>query len=45
MLGFGDGPCVRTSRSLLLAFGVEGVNGAENRSQIPKDGLTMLGVG
>ncbi|MDX6552754.1 MAG: hypothetical protein QOH74_1242, partial [Gaiellales bacterium] len=43
--GFEDGPGVRTSRSLLLGFGVEGVNGAANRSKLLKDGLTMLGVG
>lgn len=36
---------MRTSRSLLLAFGAEGVNGAENRSKLLKDGLAMLGVG
>ena len=43
-LGFEDGPGVRTSRSLLLGFGVEGVNGAPNRSKLLKDGLSMLGV-
>jgi hypothetical protein len=43
--GFEDGPGVRTSRSLLLGFGVEGVNGAPNRSKVLKDGLKMLGVG
>jgi hypothetical protein len=43
-LGFEDGPGVRTSRSLLLGFGVEGVNGAPNRSKLLKDGLRMLGV-
>ncbi len=43
--GFEDGPGVRTSRSLLLGFGVEGVNGAENRAKVLKDGLHLLGVG
>jgi hypothetical protein len=42
--GFEDGPGVRTSRSLLFGFGVEGVNGAENRSKVLKDGLKMLGA-
>jgi hypothetical protein len=42
--GFEDGPGIRTSRSLLLGFGVEGVNGAANRSKLLKDGLRMLGV-
>ena len=43
-LGFEDGPGIRTSRSLLLGFGTEGVNGAANRSKLLKDGLRMLGV-
>ena len=42
--GFEDGPGVRTRRSLLLGFGVEGVNGAANRAKLLKDGLRMLGV-
>ncbi|MEA2442550.1 MAG: hypothetical protein QOH76_3974 [Thermoleophilaceae bacterium] len=42
--GFEDGPGVRTSRSLILGFGAEGVNGAANRAKLLKDGLRMLGV-
>jgi hypothetical protein len=42
--GFEDGPGIRTSRSLLLGFGVEGVNGAANRAKLLKDGLSLLGV-
>jgi hypothetical protein len=42
--GFEDGPGVRTSRSLLLGFGVEGVTGAANRAKLLKDGLRTLGV-
>ena len=42
--GFEDGPGVRTSRSLLLGFGAEGVTGAADRSKLLKDGLRMLGV-
>jgi hypothetical protein len=42
--GFEDGPGIRTSRSLLLGFGVEGVNGPANRAKLLKDGLALLGV-
>jgi hypothetical protein len=42
--GFEDGPGVRTDHSLLLGFGLEGVNGADNRGKVLKDGLRMLGV-
>jgi hypothetical protein len=42
--GFEDGSGIRTSHSLLLGFGVEGVNGAPNRAKLLKDGLRMLGV-
>ena len=35
----------RTSRSLILGFGVEGINGAGNRAKLLRDGLRMLGVG
>jgi hypothetical protein len=42
--GFEDGPGVRTDRSLLLGFGLEGVNGADNRAQVLGDGLKSLGV-
>jgi bacillopeptidase F (M6 metalloprotease family) len=42
--GFEDGPGVRTERSLLLGFGLEGVTGAANRGQVLKDGLGVLGV-
>jgi hypothetical protein len=42
--GFEDGPGVRTDRSVLLSFGIEGVNGAGKRSKILKDGLRVLGV-
>ncbi|MEA2450947.1 MAG: hypothetical protein QOG63_2879 [Thermoleophilaceae bacterium] len=42
--GFEDGPGVHTSRSVLLGFGLEGVNGSGKRSKILKDGLRLLGV-
>jgi hypothetical protein len=42
--GFEDGPGVRTKRSLLLSFGIEGVNGSGKRSKILGDGLRTLGV-
>jgi hypothetical protein len=42
--GFEDGPGVRTRRSLIFGFGVEGVNGAANRAKLLKDGLRALGV-
>jgi hypothetical protein len=43
-LGFEDGPGIRTARSILLGFGVEGVNGAANRAKLLKDSLRVLGV-
>jgi hypothetical protein len=42
--GFEDGPGVRTPRSLILGFGLEGVNGAATRSKVLADGLRVLGV-
>jgi hypothetical protein len=42
--GYADGPGVRTSRSVLLGFGIESVNGAGNRAKVLRDGLRVLGV-
>jgi hypothetical protein len=42
--GFVDGPGIRTSRSVLFGFGIEGVTGAAKRSKLVKDSLRLLGV-
>jgi len=42
--GFEDGPGIRTSRSVLLGFGVESVTGQAQRNQLVKDALGYLGV-
>ena len=42
--GFEDGPGVRTKRSLMMGFGLEGVNGAATRAKVLKDALRVLGV-
>jgi hypothetical protein len=42
--GFEDGPGVRTDRSLILGFGIEGVTGAAQRGQLVADSLRLLGA-
>jgi hypothetical protein len=39
-----DGTGIRTDRSVLLGFGVEGVNGADKRAALIHDSLTYLGA-
>jgi hypothetical protein len=43
-VGFVDGPGVSTKNSLYLGFGLEGVTGRANRSQLVKDALSSFGL-
>jgi hypothetical protein len=42
--GFVDGTGIRTDRSIMLGFGVEGITGAAQRNALIRDSLTYLGA-